>query len=501
MIATTIQPPATALQIHSDDIVAVAIGNLAAGAQPDPDGPVLLEAIARGHKFALRPIRSGEAIVKYGAVIGHAMRDIAAGEHVHGHNLVTNLEGELTYVRPDAQVAAAAPAQPAEFLGYRRADGRVGTRNEIWVIATVGCVNRTAERIARLANSQPGGPVDGVHAITHPFGCSQLGADLDRTRTILAALAQHPNAGGIVLVGLGCESNQVRDLLAAIPEADPARIRAFSAQVEQDEIAAGLAAVSALAAVLATDRREACPIADLVIGLKCGGSDAFSGLTANPLVGRVADRIEAGGGVSILTEVPEMFGAEQVLMARAASPEVFEAIGTMVNRFKRYFIDHGESVHGNPSPGNIAGGITTLEEKSLGAIQKAGSAPVRQVLDYGQRVVPRGGMALLEAPGNDAVSTTALVAAGAVLILFTTGRGTPLGTPVPTLKISSNSAIAEHKPGWIDFDAGCVLAGESAGSAAERLFKLVLDTASGEAARNELADEREIAIWKDGVTL
>tara|TARA_R110000868_G_scaffold101630_1_gene279678 strand:- start:30352 stop:31857 length:1506 start_codon:yes stop_codon:yes gene_type:complete len=501
MIASRIQPAALALHVHGDDDVAMAVSDLPAGAAPGPGLPVLLQAIPAGHKFALHAIRSGDDIRKYGAAIGHATHDIAAGEHVHSHNLITNLAGELSYARDARPAAAGARFPDAEFLGYRRADGRVGTRNEIWVIATVGCVNKTVERIARLAGDKIGDLVDGVHAITHPFGCSQLGDDLERTRALLAALACHPNAGGVVLVGLGCETNQLQPLLAAMPGHDPARIRSFASQTARDEIATGVETVLELAKRVSQDRREPCPVADLMIGMKCGGSDAFSGLTANPLTGRIADRVDAGGGTCLLTEIPEMFGAEQVLLNRAGNAAVFDALGAMVNRFKRYFLDHGESVSGNPSPGNIAGGITTLEEKSLGAVQKAGSTIVRQVLDYGQPAAPRGGLALLEAPGNDAVSTTALVAAGATIILFTTGRGTPLGAPVPTLKISSNSALAVHKPNWIDFDAGCVLEGESYDNAADHLFDLVLETASGKPARNEINQEREIAIWKSGVTL
>jgi altronate hydrolase len=341
--------------------------------------------------------------------------------------------------------------------------------------------------------------VDGVFAFTHPFGCSQLGDDLARTRRVLASLAMHPNAGGVLVIGLGCESNQLDRLIALIPENLRGRVRALKAQGVEDEVETGLAEVDALVATASLVRRAPAALADLVIGLKCGGSDGFSGLTANPLVGRISDRVVAGGGATLLTEVPEMFGAERILMARAKDAAVFDRIVGLVNGFKRYFLSHGQPVSENPSPGNIEGGITTLEEKSLGAIQKAGRAPVADVLSYGERV-RRKGLTLLEAPGNDAVSSTALAAAGATMILFTTGRGTPLGFPVPTIKIASNSALAAKKPGWIDFDAGIVLAG-GFDAAADALAERIRRIASGLPTAAELAGERDIAIWKRGVTL
>lgn len=491
------------LVVHPDDRVGVAVTALAKGDRPGANLPRLVDDIPPGHKFALADIRAGNPVTKYGAEIGRARCDIAAGAHVHSHNLETQLRGEQVYAHAGAapRPVATQSADSASFMGYRRFDGRVGIRNEIWVIATVGCVNRTAERIARMAANQVRGQVDGVHAITHPFGCSQLGDDLDRTRAILAGLAQNPNAGGVLLVGLGCESNQYRALLDAMPDTDPLRVRAFACQDAGDELDTGIASVVEIAEHMSQmDRREPCPASDLVIGLKCGGSDAFSGLTANPLLGRVTDRLDAAGGSTILTEVPEMFGAEHLLMARAASRDVHAAIGTMMNRFKRYFLGHGEPVHANPSPGNLEGGITTLEEKSLGGVQKAGNAPVVDVLDYGDRL-RRNGLSLLESPGNDAVSTTALAAAGATIILFTTGRGTPLGTMVPTLKLSTQTSLAERKPNWIDFDAGAILDGEAADDTADRLWQTILDVAGGKRARNELYDERQIALWKGGVTL
>ena len=390
---------------------------------------------------------------------------------------------------------------PTTFMGYRRHNGRVGTRNEIWILCTVGCVSRTAERIASIGTARFDGRVDGVHAFTHPFGCSQLGDDLSRTRRVLASLAMHPNAGGVLVIGLGCESNQLDRLLSEAKDLDMARVRAFSAQAADDEVEEGIRALEELVVIVEHDKREPCPLSELTVGVKCGGSDGFSGITANPLVGHVADCVSSAGGTPILTEIPEIFGAEHLLMERATDEHVFRDIVTLVNDFKRYFLDNGQPIYENPSPGNIAGGITTLEEKSLGAVQKGGHAPVSEVLRYGERA-SRPGLALLEAPGNDAVSSTALVAAGATVLLFTTGRGTPLGFPVPTLKISSNSALAQKKPHWIDFDAGVVLGGaQSMRQAGDELMRLVIDTASGKPARNEENGEREISIWKSGVTL
>jgi len=366
------------------------------------------------------------------------------------------------------------------------------------VLPTVGCVARTAERIAARAGAALAGKVDGVHAFMHPFGCSQLGEDLDGTRAILASLACHPNAGGVLILGLGCENNQIAKLVETIPEWRRPAIRTLATQLAGDEVAEGVALVEQLAAQAQCERSEAT-LADLVLGVKCGGSDGLSGLTANPLVGRMSDRVTASGGRVVLTEIPEIFGAEQMLMNRAADEGVFGQVVGVVNDFKQYFIDHGEPVSENPSPGNIAGGITTLEEKSLGAVQKAGRAPIADVIHYGERVA-KDGLTLLEAPGNDAVSSTALAAAGATAILFTTGRGTPLGFPVPTIKISSNSDLAARKPGWIDFDAGMVLdKGFETMEAAltERLCAI----ASGEPTAAERNGEREIAIWKRGVTL
>jgi len=492
-------PPA--VQIDPADQVGVALRALAPGEQlPVGDATVtIIEPIERGHKFALRPIAAGEPVLGYGWPIGSATQAIAAGAHVHSHNVVTNLKAEEPYRY--APTPAEAMARPGAFTfeGYRRADGSVGTRNQIWVIPTVGCVGRTAERVAQAAARLHGDKVDDILAFAHPLGCSQLGDDLDDTAQLLASLACHPNAGGVLLLGLGCEENQLGPLIERLPPERRARVRSVGAQMSADEYDAAAQAIAELVEIAAADRRETVGLEALRLGLKCGGSDGLSGFTANPLIGRAADMVTAAGGQAVLTEIPEMFGAERLLMARATDEDVFDALVAMINRFKRYFLDHGEPISENPSPGNVAGGITTLEEKSLGAVQKGGRAAVVDVLRYGERL-RRAGLTLLESPGNDAVSTTALAASGVTLTLFSTGRGTPLGSPVPTMKLATNHELARRKPGWIDFDAGIVL-DEGMDAAAEALMTEICAVASGRPARNEQNGERDIAIWKRGVTL
>jgi altronate hydrolase len=493
---------ARAVKVHPEDNVAVALTPLLRDeiVRAGERDIRLVEDIPAGHKFALRPVEAGQPAIRYGFAFGRTTAPIAAGAHVHSHNVETTLGLDGGHDFSGPPTARPSSAFDRHFLGYRRADGSVGTRNEIWVIPTVGCVGRTAERLAAKASADLPAGIDGVHAFPHPFGCSQLGDDLAGTTRLIASLASNPNAGGVLLLGLGCESNQLSAVLDLIPEARRPHIRIVGAQAAEDEIADGLAAIADLAN-LAAASREKVPLSALRLGVKCGGSDGLSGLTANPLIGRIATIVgDAGGGV-VLTEIPEMFGAEQILLDRCVDRPMHDALIGLVDDFKRYFVAHGEPVSENPSPGNIKGGITTLEEKSLGAVQKGGNVPVTQVLRYAERAdATVAGLAVVEGPGNDAVSTTALAAAGATLTLFSTGRGTPLGSPVPTLKIASNSPLAAAKRGWIDFDAGAALDG-GMDATAEALLDLVIETASGAPARNEINDERGIAIWKRGVTL
>ncbi|HQS68113.1 MAG: altronate hydrolase [Novosphingobium sp. 28-62-57] len=498
-----------ALQIHASDSVAVALRDLGAGEAVWVNGAsvAVKAAIAKGHKFALAAHAAGTPVIKYGLTIGRTTQAIAAGEHVHVHNLATALAGEVAYAPPASSAKARvqhATGSGVMWQGYLRADGRAATRNEIWILPTVGCVGLTSEQIARAAEARHAGliaqgRIDGILAFAHPHGCSQLGDDLGGTRALLAGLAANPNAAGVLLLGLGCESNQLADLLAAIPASLHHKIRMLSSQSAGDELAKAAVLVDELVAQAATAQREPLPLAALTVGLKCGGSDGFSGLTANPLLGRFSDALAAAGGTPVLTEIPEIFGAEQALLERAVDAATFDAAAALVNGFKRYYLDQGLSVSENPSPGNIAGGITTLEEKSAGAVQKAGNAPLCSVVPYGEQA--RGpGLALLEAPGNDAVSSTALTAAGATLVLFTTGRGTPLGFPAPTVKVASNRTLAQAKPHWIDFDASRVL-DEGLEAADAAFLNTLMAIASGQKTAAERTGQRAIAIWKKGVTL
>lgn len=492
-----------ALQLHPRDGVAVALADLDAGEMVRIAGESieLTQAIPKGHKFALREHAAGSPVVKYGAPIGLTTASIERGAHVHVHNLRSALGPEASFDFEPQPLAVAAPLTRT-FLGYEREDGRAATRNELWILPTVGCVARTADALARAFSVRVAGSgsIDGVHAFGHAFGCSQLGSDLENTQKILARLATHPNAGGVLVLGLGCESNHLEAFRPFLGDQDTSRIRFLSAQSSADEHEEGLTLLAELAALAERYRRKELPASRLRVGLKCGGSDGLSGITANPLLGRFTTRLAAAGGGAVLTEVPEMFGAEAALFGRAVNEDVFERAVSLVKRFRRYYADHGQPVYENPAPGNKAGGITTLEEKSLGCVQKGGDAPVHDVIAYGERASAPA-LTLLEAPGNDPVSTTALVAAGATLVLFTTGRGTPLGSPVPTIKVSTNSELARKKPGWIDFDAGPLVAGGDPDALDADFAELVFSVASGTRTKNELNEQRDIGIFKSGVTL
>lgn len=467
------------LRIHKNDNVAV-----------------MLDGEKRGHKIALRDIKAGENIIKYGYPIGHAVTDIKEGEHVHTHNIKTNLSGLLEY-RYEPQSIANSERRRGTFKGYKRKDGSVGIRNEIWIINTVGCVNRIAERIANTANERYKELCDGVFTFVHPFGCSQLGEDQATTQAILKGLVNHPNASGVLVLGLGCENNNISVFKDVLKSWDDNRVKFLIAQDSEDEIDDALKLIDRLAKRAALQKRTDCDISELVIGLKCGGSDGFSGLTANPLIGRFSDAISAYGASTVLTEVPEMFGAETILMNRAKDEETFNKIVRLINNFKEYFMRHDQVVYENPSPGNKAGGITTLEDKSLGCVQKSGGGTVMDVLGIGEPVKSKG-LNLLTGPGNDIVAVTNLAASGCNMILFSTGRGTPLGAPVPTVKIATNTPLAKRKSSWIDYNAGSIIDGIDLD---EDFFDYVISVAEGKRTMNELNGYREISIFKDGVTL
>lgn len=487
------------LQISSRDTVGVALRELSAGERL---GEITLNStVPAGHKIALAAHAAGDPVIKFGQKIGRATRSISAGEHVHTHNLITDLIGESAYRQRSSNSSSLSitTGTMPTWRGYRRVDGRIATRNEVWILPTVGCVAQLAEQLARSANERHRGSLDGIFAFSHPHGCSQIGDDLEATRQVLLGLALNSNAAGVLFLGLGCESNQITDLLALVPKDAQSKVRFLTTQSVRDEEFAATQLIDELVEEARGAIREDVPLAALSVGLKCGGSDSFSGLTANPLFGRFSNQLVAHGGQVVLTEIPEIFGAEESLLERADSLEIFESAASLVNKFKRYFIEQGLPVSENPSPGNIAGGITTLEEKSLGAVQKGGLAPLTDVIAYGRKA-QRPGLTLLEAPGNDAVSSTALIAAGANLLLFSTGRGTPLGFPVPTIKVASNRALAESKPHWIDFDSSDALDGNTA-MLDTAFMELVCRIASGQQCAAETRGQRNIAIWKRGATL
>ena len=445
-----------------------------------------------GQKYSLIAIRAGEQVIKYGFPIGIATADIAAGEQVGPHNLKTALDGLGEWCYDPAPAVVFSPFE-ATFMGYPRANGDVGIRNELWIIPTVGCINHVVRQLAE----QSGG-----RGLTHPYGCSQLGGDLLTTQKTLCGLIRHPNAGGVLVLGLGCENNGLDELRAVLGENyDKSRVRFLNLQDCEDEIAEGMQLIGELKERMSCDMRVQTPLSALRIGVKCGGSDGYSGITANPLVGRISERFYAAEATVLMSEIPEVFGAEPLLLARATSREVFDRAADMIRAFRQYFIDHGESIAENPSPGNVAGGITTLEEKSLGCVQKAGRVPLVDALNFGQRPNAGSGLYLVNGPGNDLVAITNLAASGAHIILFTTGRGTPLCAPVPTLKIATNSALYRKKPHWMDFDAGRLLDGAAMDDLTDALFTLCLATAEGQPSVGERAGSCDIAIFKDGVTL
>lgn len=486
------------IKIHPTDNVAVALRPIEKGSVWNE--VTVLENIPQGHKMALRPIQAYDQVIKYGFSIGHATANICAGEWVHTHNIATNLSGEISYTY-DPKAKYLQPQPAGVFRGYRRKDGKVGIRNEIWIIPTVGCVNDVAKALVNGNQDLVAGNIDGLYAFTHPFGCSQTGDDHAQTRKLLAALAQHPNAGAVLVLHLGCENLTHEQFAAELGDYDPQRVKFLTCQEVEDELTAGRKVLEECAAFAAQFEREDISASELIIGMKCGGSDGLSGITANPVVGQFSDMLVAQGGSTVLTEVPEMFGAEGFLMNRCINEAVFHKAVDMINGFKDYFIRHNEVVYENPSPGNKTGGITTLEDKSCGCVQKGGSAPIMDVIGYGDTVTSKG-LNMLYGPGNDLVSATALTAAGAHMVLFTTGRGTPFGAPAPTMKIATNTSLATQKVNWIDFNAGVVADGvQTIRETAEDLMTLVLKVASGEQTKTEKKGYREISIFKDGVTL
>lgn len=492
------------IKINSNDNVVIALRNFTAGEtiEVENDKIVLLNDIERGHKIALRDIVAGEDILKYGYPIGISIAPIKKGEHVHVQNVKTKLGDVFEYTYSPSFSNLPHQNKHLNFQGYRRSSGEIGIRNEIWIVPTVGCVNGIAEQIIREFKAELGGEleVDGIEVFKHNYGCSQLGDDHKNTRTILSDITMHPNAGGVLVLGLGCENNKIDEFEQGLGNYDKSRIKFLSTQKVQDEVTDAITLLKEIYEVAKKDKRESVPLSELKVGLKCGGSDGLSGITANPLVGYFSDFLIAQGGTTTLTEVPEMFGAETILMNRCINHDVFDKTVHLINDFKQYFIDLKQPIYENPSPGNKAGGITTLEDKSLGCTQKGGIATVVDVLKYGERLKTKG-LNLLSSPGNDLVSTTALGAAGCHIVLFTTGRGTPFGSFIPTLKIATNSDLAARKPHWIDYNAGPLAEDKSFDQGLEELVDKIIRVASGEKTNHEKSGFREIAIFKSGVTL
>lgn len=493
----------TYIKINQADSVVVCLQEKRKGEIIEVDGRqiVVNQDTPAGHKILIKDVSKGENIIKYGYPIGHAMDNLKAGDWVNENNLKTNLSGKLEYTYSPINEELNIKNENRTFKGYLRRNGDVGVRNEIWVVPTVGCVNGVAERLVKaLRHETHGEGVDAIYAWHHNYGCSQLSDDHENTRKVLRDICLHPNAGAVLVLSLGCENNQPDDFMAMLGDYDKERIKLLVTQKVEDEMEAGMDILRSLYEKARQDQRETVPLSKLRVGLKCGGSDGFSGITANPLVGEFSDWLVAQGGTSVLTEVPEMFGAETILMNRCRTKALFDQTVTMVNNFKDYFLSHGEPVGENPSPGNKAGGISTLEDKALGCTQKCGKAPVNGVLEYGDRL-QHDGLNLLSAPGNDLVAATALAACGCHLVLFTTGRGTPFGTFVPTMKIATNPDLARRKASWVDFSAGQLLEGRTMQELVPEFIEKVIRVASGELSKNEQNDYREIAIFKNGVTL
>ncbi|NMA74058.1 MAG: altronate dehydratase [Bacteroidales bacterium] len=491
------------LRIHQDDNVAVAILPLKVGENIVIDNLTfkLKEEIPIGHKFALKDLSKSENVIKYGYPIGQLTMDQKQGTLLNHFNIKTNLSGLLDYTYTPHKEVIQIENKNLTFKGYRRKNGDVGIRNEIWIIPTVGCVNGIIEKLANgLRTETQNEGIDAIVAYPHNYGCSQLGEDHENTKKILRDMVLHPNAGAVLVVGLGCENNQPAEFEKFLGDYNKDRIKFIVTQEVEDEYKEGMKILRKLHKEVKNDKKEDIPLSELRVGLKCGGSDGFSGITANPLLGMFSDFLIAQGGTSILTEVPEMFGAETILMNRCENERLFEQTVHLINDFKEYFLSHNEPVGENPSPGNKAGGISTLEEKALGCTQKGGKSPVSGVLAYGERLKNKG-LNLLSAPGNDLVASSALAASGCHLVLFTTGRGTPFGTFVPTMKISTNSRLAQNKPNWIDFNAGVILDNESMEDVCKRFIDQIIKVASGEFVNNEKNGFREVAIFKTGITL
>lgn len=505
---------AEVLVLHPDDTVAVLLGRAEAGEDPLGLGAPLPQALAAGHKLARHPIAEGAPVLKFGQVIGRASQPIAAGAHVHSHNCA--FVAHETATAPGAHLAraeAAVPhAEPRQFAGYRRADGRVGTRNMLALCATVNCsatVIRQAAAELLAEGVLEGFPhVDGIAAFAHGTGCGMAatGRGADNLERVLWGTASHPNVGAAILVGLGCEVMQLARMQAHFGAAGAGRFSTLSIQ-DSGGTRATIEAIKAHARAVLPEldaaRREPCPVSDLVIGLQCGGSDGFSGITANPALGHASDLLVGQGGTVILSETPEIHGAEQLLIERT-TPEVAARLAACLRWWEGYAAEGGGSLDNNPSPGNKLGGITTILEKSLGAVAKAGATPLRAFYDYAEPVTARG-LVFMDSPGYDPVSATGQIAAGAQIIVFTTGRGSAFGSkPAPTIKIATSDRLFSAMAEDMDLNAGDILSqGVSPRAKGAEIFEEILRVASGGVTKSEALGlgDNEFQPWVPGAVM
>lgn len=498
----------SAIKLYPQDTVALATSELKKGQTVTVDGETitLLDDIPNAHKIALKDFETGEAVRKYDNIIGYASKPIKKGEWIHSHNEVTGLGKSKEYTYDFNPISIFPGESDKTFMGYDRADGGAGIRNHLAIISTVFCANGPLRKLARMAEAKYPATenFDGIIAFDQEFGCSQTGKDLVTTCKIIAGIAKNANFGGVLLVSNGCEMAIPSVLEQYMGDYDKKRIRTLTLQEVEDEFTAGMELIDEIMEEMKDDKRTPININRLHIAMNCGGSDGYSGITANTLLGTLCDTLVKEGAIMNMTEVPEMMGAEHILMNRAADKSIFDDIVKMMYDYDAYFARYGEKAADNPTQGNKAGGLTTLEEKSLGCIQKGGHCAVMEVLEYGERAT-KNGFVLVSGPGNDLAGVSGQIAAGAVLTIFTTGRGTPCGFAGPTFRLASNTALATRKSNWIDYDAGRLLTAktpEEVEALNKELYDAIMATVNGQyRTRTEENGYYILGALKDGVTL
>ncbi|MDR0378960.1 MAG: altronate dehydratase family protein [Candidatus Accumulibacter sp.] len=501
---------ATAIRLHADDDVLIAVRPLVPGMTINPENLGVRDPIPPGHKLAARDIAAGAPVRRYGQIIGFSREAIGAGRHVHSHNLGMGEFSRDHGIGQDAREPPKVP-EPARFMGYRRPNGKVGTRNYIAIIATVNCSSTVAKTIAkhftreRLQNFPN---VDGVLALPQPSGCGLRveGEGMQALRRTLAGYAGHPNFAGVLFVSLGCEQNQIEPIVEMTGPCEPGYLSQVVIQREGGTAAAvekGIAWVEAMLPRANDHRREASPVSDLIVGLQCGGSDGYSGITANPALGGASDLLVAHGATTVLSETPEIYGAEHLLTRRARTPEIARKLLDRIAWWQNYCARGGGDLDNNPSIGNKAGGLTTILEKSLGAVAKSGTSALNGVFSYAEPINTRG-FVFMDTPGYDPVSATGQAAGGAQIICFTTGRGSAFGCAgVPTIKLASNTALYKHMRDDMDVNCGDLLDGVPMPEISHRIFDAILRHASGEPTRSELHGygEDEFLPWQTGAVM